>query len=305
MSIAVTAPVARAGAARRAAPVQPGRALVGRVIDYARAHDLQAGERFPAERNLAQTLGVSRNALREALATLESFRVVELRPNSGVYLRALGTESSFEATVLLAELGTAPDAAEVRETIEVRAALERQAITLACARRTPDDLARLTRISHDSGAVIAAKGNITDCDQAFHLALANASQNSVLVRMLNAFYCLTLERRRIFFADPKRGLASCVQHDQLIAAIARRNVSRAIKLMDAHLGNAQVYWKETLAPAGQAAPVRASAPAGGTGRAATRRVTTHHASTGATPAVKRKQRHGEQRLDGSALIART
>ena len=220
--------------------------MIRRIIDFAHTHALQAGERFPAERNLAQTLGVSRNALREALATLESLRVVELRPNSGVYLRALASESSFEATVLLAELGNAPGAAEVRETIEVRAALERQAIALACARRTPDDLARLTRISLDTGAVIAAKGNIVECDQAFHLALANASHNSVLVRMLNAFYCLTLERRRVYFANPKRGLASCDQHNQLIAAIEKRDVARAVKLIDAHLSNAQVYWKEAL-----------------------------------------------------------
>ena len=250
MSITSIASVASLTAAR-SVPVQPGRALIGRIIDFARAHTLQAGERFPAERNLAQTLGVGRNALREALATLESLRVVELRPNSGAYLRALGTESSFEATVLLAELGTAPDAAEVRETIEVRAALERQAITLACARRTADDLARLAHISADTTAVIAAKGNIVDCDQAFHLALANASHNSVLVRMLNAFYCLTLERRRVFFANPKRALASCMQHDQLIAAIDQRNLPRAIKLIDTHLGNAQVYWKETLVPKSQ------------------------------------------------------
>ncbi len=242
-----TAPAGPAPA--RLAPALAGKDLIRRVIDFARAHALQAGERFPAERQLAQTLGVGRNALREALATLESLRVVELRPNSGVYLRALGTESSFEATVLLAALGAAPDATEVGETIEVRAALERQAITLACARRTPDDLARLARISADTAAVIAAKGNIAGCDQAFHLALANASHNSVLVRMLNAFYCLTLERRRLFFANPKRALASCVQHDQLIAAIDQRNLPRAIKLIDAHLGNAQVYWKQTLVPA--------------------------------------------------------
>ncbi len=271
MSIAVSAPVVSAAIAAAGNPVPPGRALIGRIIDYARAHALEAGARFPAERSLAQTLGVGRNALREALATLESLRVVELRPNSGVYLRALDTESSFEATVLLAEMGSAPNAAEVRETIEVRAALERQAITLACARRTANDLTRLMHISADTAAVLAAKGNITTCDQAFHLALAHASHNSVLVRMLNAFYCLTLERRRVFFADPRRGLASCVQHDQLIAAIEQRNVPRAIKLIDAHLGNAQVYWKETLAPSHRTKPKRPT-------------------RTGATRAVERKRR---------------
>ncbi len=68
------------------------------------------------------------------LATLETLRVIEARPNSGVFLRRSATESSFEAIVLLAEQGSEPTATEVRESIEVRAPLERQAITLACAR---------------------------------------------------------------------------------------------------------------------------------------------------------------------------
>ena len=228
------------------ASVPGNRALVKRIIDHAHSQDMQPGDRFPAERVLAEKLGVSRNALREALATLESLRVVEARPNSGVYLRATATESSFEAIVLLAELGSAPTAVEVRETIEVRAPLERQAITLACARRTAVDLAALKAILHDTRMLLAAAGNFADCDQAFHLALANASHNSVLARMLNAFYCLTLPRRRRFFDDPARGAASDRGHRKIVAAIEKRDLAQATSLMDRHLGNAQVYWKEAL-----------------------------------------------------------
>ena len=177
-----------------------GKDLIRRIIDHARAHALEAGDRFPAERNLAQTLGVSRNALREALATLESLRVVELRPNSGVYLRALGVESSFEATVLLAELGTAPDAAEVRETIEVRAALERQAITLACARRTDANLEQLVRICTETRTVLARRGNITDCHYRVGTASvsngATTSTYSVLV-VLDVGHSNTSRRRSL------------------------------------------------------------------------------------------------------------
>ena len=227
-------------------PIQGNRALVKRVVDFARDHRFKPGERFPAERALAEKLGVSRNALREALATLESLRVVEARPNSGVYLRRTASESSFEAIVLLAELGSEPTAVEVRETIEVRAPLERQVIALACARRTEADLAALKAILHDTRALLAAAGNIADCDQAFHLALANASHNSVLARMLNAFYCLTLPRRRRFFDDPARGAASDRGHRRIVAAIEKRDLAQATSLMDRHLGNAQVYWKEAL-----------------------------------------------------------
>ncbi len=222
------------------------RALVKRVVEFARDNRFAPGDRLPAERLLAGKLGVSRNALREALATLESLRVVEAKPNSGVFLRRSAAESSFEAIVLLAELGHQPTATEVRESIEVRAPLERQAILLACVRRTEADLGALKSILRDTQALLAAGGNIADCDQAFHLALANTSHNSVLARMLNAFYCLTLPRRRHYFADPARGAASDRGHRKIVAALEKRDTAQATALMDRHLGNAQVYWKEAL-----------------------------------------------------------
>ena len=66
-------------------------------------------------------------------------------------------------------------------------------------------------------AVIAARGNLADCDQAFHLAIVGAAHNSVLTRVLNSIYHLSLP------------------------------------LMERHLGNARVYWRDVLAP-----PVRPS-----------------------------------------------
>ena len=222
------------------------RDLIKRVVEFAQAKGYAPGDRLPAERVLAEKLGVGRNSLREALSTLETLRVVESRPNSGIYLREMTTEGSFEAIVLLSQLGSEPSAVEIRETIEVRASLERQAITLGCARRTDADLAALKGILKDTDAIIAAAGNIADCDQAFHLALAGASHNSVLTRMLNAFYCLTLARRRLFFADPARGAASAAGHRRIVAALEKRDATRATTLMDQHLGNAQVYWKGAL-----------------------------------------------------------
>ncbi len=227
-------------------PIPGNRALIKRVVEFARDNRFAPGDRLPAERLLAGKLGVSRNALREALATLESLRVVEAKPNSGVFLRRSAAESSFEAIVLLAELGHQPTATEVRESIEVRAPLERQAILLACVRRTEADLGALKSILRDTQALLAAGGNIADCDQAFHLALANTSHNSVLARMLNAFYCLTLPRRRHYFADPARGAASDRGHRKIVAALEKRDTAQATALMDRHLGNAQVYWKEAL-----------------------------------------------------------
>ena len=70
--------------------------IVRSILGYLQERSLQPGDRLPSERALADKLGVGRNALREALATLTTLRVVEARPNSGIYLRRVSTESSFE-----------------------------------------------------------------------------------------------------------------------------------------------------------------------------------------------------------------
>ncbi len=173
--------------------------------------------------------------------------MVEARPQSGIYLRELRQQSSFEALVLLSQLGLPPTESEIAETMEVRASLERTAIELACARRDDNDLAALERVLLATAAVIKAKGNIAEEDNAFHLALVGAAHNAILVRVLNAFYELTLPRRRLYFARLLRGKASHRQHEQIVDAIRRRDVARGIELMHRHMETARTYWRAELA----------------------------------------------------------
>ncbi|MGO8914302.1 MAG: FadR/GntR family transcriptional regulator [Stellaceae bacterium] len=221
--------------------------IITKLMEFVAERRLQPGDRLPSERELAERLGVGRNAIREAIAMLASLRVVEARPQSGIYLREVRHRSSFEALVLLSQLGLPPTVREIGETMEVRAALERSAIEHACARRDDGDLAALDGILESTAAVIAAKGNIAEEDNAFHLALVGAAHNAILVRVLNAFYELTLPRRRLYFARPQRGKASHKQHEQIVAAVKARDVERGIALMHHHMETARSYWRAELA----------------------------------------------------------
>jgi GntR family transcriptional regulator, transcriptional repressor for pyruvate dehydrogenase complex len=221
------------------------RPLVARLMDLVAERRLQPGDRLPSERELAERLGSGRNAVREAIATLTSLRIVESRPQSGSYLR-LRRQSSFEALVMLSGLGRPPTASEISETMEVRATLERTAIELACARRDDKDLAALDRILLETEAIIGEKGNIVDADNAFHLTLVSAAHNVILVRVLNAFYELTLARRRLYFARLQRAKTSHRQHKQIVEAVRARDVARGIKLIHDHIAGARSYWRLDL-----------------------------------------------------------
>lgn len=220
--------------------------LVAKLMEFVAERRLRPGDRLPSERELAERLGSGRNAVREAIATLASLRVVEAKPQSGIYLREIRRQSSFEALVLLSQLGLPPTTSEITETMEVRASLERAAIELACARRTHEDLEALDQILKDTETVLKEKGNIADTDNAFHLALVGAAHNGILVRVLNAFYELTLPRRRLYFSRLQRGKASHRQHQSIVDAVRARDAARGIELMHAHMETARSYWRTEL-----------------------------------------------------------
>lgn len=245
------APMSKAAKADDAPPDQaPGeKALVRRILEHLRERRFEPGERLPSERILAAKFGVGRNALREALATLITLRVVEARPNSGIYLRRYTSESSFDALVLLSQMGTPPTPEEVVETVEVRRALELEATRLACKRRTATDLEALHAILDSMDELLERGGNVADLDQAFHVALVEAAHNSVLLRVLNSFYALTLERRRAYFGDAKLGRDSAQMHRRIVRAIEARDEAAAAKLVARHLENAKVYWGEVFGAA--------------------------------------------------------
>ena len=231
----------------------PSAAITG-ILRYLQERSLQPGDRLPSERDLAERLGVGRNAVREALATLVTLRMVESRPNSGIYLRHMSRESSFEVMVMLAELGAPPADNDIVESMEVRAHLEALSVRLACERRNDEDLARLQVLLKQADEVLAEGGNIADADTEFHIALVDATHNSVLVRMLNAFYCLTARRRQVLFADHAQGLASAKEHRKLVDLIRKRDAAKAETLILRHMGRARAYWSGKLGDKPKTAP---------------------------------------------------
>jgi GntR family transcriptional regulator, transcriptional repressor for pyruvate dehydrogenase complex len=220
--------------------------LVGKMLAFFKERGYESGERLPSERALAERFGVSRNALREALSTLSALRVVESRPNSGIYLRRMSTDSSFETIVLLTEMGSEPSMNELKETLEVRWALEMRAAQLACERRTEADLDSLASVIDATQAVLANNGNISVQDTAFHIALARCTHNEVLVRLLNSFYRISESRRFALFADTARGEISAEQHAKIYEAVKKRDVKKASMLMQTHFASAVESWNEIL-----------------------------------------------------------
>ncbi|SEM31143.1 FadR/GntR family transcriptional regulator [Streptacidiphilus jiangxiensis] len=132
------------------------------------------GERIPSEAQLAETLGMSRLSVREAVRALVHAGLLTTRQGSGTYVTA--TDESDAA------LGRVLDGVASRDIAEVRLGLDLLAARLAASRRTDADLADLREIAARRRAAFEA-GELeafADADVAFHLRIAQASHNRLL-----------------------------------------------------------------------------------------------------------------------------
>jgi len=220
--------------------------VVGKILSFIDERRYQPNERLPSERDFSDRFNVSRGAVREALAALESMRVIERRPNSGIFLRN-AEESSIEALVLRASSGLPFQPEETKDVFEVRRILELQSVRICCERRRDKDIDLLRAILHRTKIAIDSKKTIEADDEEFHLGIVAATQNTILLRTVKIFYELSKQRRIMYFSDYSRGTQAYHDHCKILEAIERGRADLAVGTMDRHLSRALATWQALLA----------------------------------------------------------
>lgn len=210
---------------------------------------LQAGERLPAERKLSEQFGVSRPSLREAIQKLVAKGLLISRQGGGNYVsKEVGTTFSDPLLGLLAEKHDAQ-----KDLLEFRHTLEGACAYYAALRATPVDHERLDRAFAQLEACYAnsAKSCRVEeglADASFHLAIAEASHNVVLLHTIRGLFDLL--RGNVVTNIGGMYTQRSETRDMLIAQ--HRALYQAIKAGDAeqarHLSNQHIeYVCEVLA----------------------------------------------------------
>jgi DNA-binding FadR family transcriptional regulator len=154
------------------------RSLITQVTDQLRAQvrsgEWPVGSRIPTETELADTLGVGRNTVREAVQALMHVGVLERRQGSGTFVTAQSELAGLVAQ-RLADY-------DVTEAAEVRHAFEVQAARLAAARRTGADLTALDRALADQVSAwrTGEVARYVEADAALHAVVVRAAHNTIL-----------------------------------------------------------------------------------------------------------------------------
>lgn len=203
--------------------------------------------KLPGERELASVFGASRTSVREVLGVLEALRVIERRPQSGIYVRAPAGEASIEALVLQEAHDLRATAASYEQAQEARVLHEVEAIRLAVRRRTRADLAAMRRIIDASRESVARGINLAADDEAFHLALIAAAKNDILLRLTRSLYLMTRAVRHAYFEAPGHAAPSIAEHELLLESVTARDERRAVQLMRRHYAGSSARWRKVHA----------------------------------------------------------
>lgn len=213
-------------------PLEPRR-LFRRIAEQIAAKiaagELPPGSRLPSERDLAPRLNVSRPSLREALIALEIEGLVEVRGGSGVYVRVAATPPMREAT----------DAPGPFDVLEARLLVEPDCAALA-ARSTDAPTRLAVAEAFDRMRTEAVAGRASDgADRDFHLAIAEASGNPVLSRIVADLWrdqaTPVASRLTRLAVSPLRRRQNLGEHAQIAEAIAAGEATIARQAMRRHL----------------------------------------------------------------------
>ena len=168
-------------------PVRPVRrvSLVDEIVEYMTrriiAGEWPPGQVTPSLRSLAKETGVSALTVREAIRTLQERGLVETRHGVGTFVRSPEDGEKSVPWMLGAD-----DVQDYVDLVEAREVIEAAIVRFAIERRTPEQVRQLHAIVDRKRASRTETALFLEADTDFHIALAEAAHNSVLLRSMLA-----------------------------------------------------------------------------------------------------------------------
>jgi GntR family transcriptional regulator, transcriptional repressor for pyruvate dehydrogenase complex len=201
------------------------------LLTLIREGHLKPGDSLPSERELMERLQVGRSSVREALRSLATMRVIEIRPGKGAFVRTPVTEDLVpsEALALLIKREDMIEILEAREVLEIELA------AMAAERATPDDLSDVEAILDEMDHSLLDVEKSLALNARFHLAIAEAAHNQVLLKMLQSVRDFFQDRLREFSEGGDRMQHSSADHRHIYECMRLGDRACAAGAMRQHL----------------------------------------------------------------------
>jgi DNA-binding FadR family transcriptional regulator len=197
---------------------------------YIQAQHLREGDLLPAERQLAEMLGMSRRELRAALSMLEASGRIWRGVGRGTYLGSRPVK--FAPSLGGLGVGTSP-----ADVAEMRLMIEPALVALAALKASPEDLSELENCARKNAAA-QDDDAWQQWDHRFHLLIAQATRNPAIIALMEAINGIrvrpTLRERTVDDGTRQRFAA---EHKAIVDKMAARDADAAAARMREHLSN--------------------------------------------------------------------
>ena len=215
-----------------------------RIENAIREKKLAIGAKLPTERELCESFGVSRTALREALRRLSARGLVEITKGSGMRVKGLNIKDAISSLNLYYDLQF--DRNLIAQFIEVRELFEPQIVKLACKQRTYEDIGEL-----EENLIAFAECNPdntqleSDLDNKFHLLITKAAHNPIVQVTMEPIYTLLPRMRNLIYSniDGEKKI-TLEYHTNILEAIKNQDEAKAAEYSEKHLKHStENYYK--------------------------------------------------------------
>ncbi|MDQ1641903.1 MAG: GntR family transcriptional regulator, transcriptional repressor for pyruvate dehydrogenase complex [Actinomycetota bacterium] len=225
-----------------------------KIKDMILAGELRPGDRLPPEKELSESLGLSRSSLREAVKALEIVHVLDVRRGDGTYVTSLRPEVLLGALSFFADIH---QDSSVLELFAVRRILEPAAGAMAAARATPADIAQLRSLL----AEVREGTSVDDLvahDLVFHRTICQLSGNAYLTGLLDTLSGSTL-RARVWRGITDEGAVerTLTEHRAIVDALESADPELVSSQVTVHVSGVANWLQRALgAPASTVPPRR-------------------------------------------------
>ena len=218
-------------------PIRTSRAsedIVHQIKSLVFAGDLAPGDHLPSEMDLTEKFGVSRTTVRDALRVLESQGFIDIKVGAGGGAFVAKPSSELVSDSLSNMLRM--QKTSIKELVEARIVVETAIVALAAKRATAADFKNIEQaITNARAGQLANDPHFTPHSVEFHVALAQAAKNLVLLFTVNSFRALFYDVLDKLLPAPDMQQRAIDDHQKILDAIKARDADKAQQIMRTHL----------------------------------------------------------------------
>lgn len=207
------------------------------------------GDRLPTEREIAESYGVSRTVIREAIIMLEIEGLVEVRKGSGVYVISLPqpnnnlTNNPLNSDLFMSAFSglTGTDISPF-ELLQARQLIESNIVEFAAHQITKAEINAMRKVLEKEKEALETGHSNEEYDRDFHILIAEATKNTFLVDIIKLMWRMRVEslmwaqlHAHIETKDYRKKWLN--DHAQILAALQKKDAVAAKKAMWNHLEN--------------------------------------------------------------------